>query len=152
MATTVKAEVTLTPEGPLTHTGNGRTFTRGQRIVTTNPADILYYQRQKGFLVKVLSGAPSKPARGPRGVSSDVEELDEEVMQPKAKAKGSIQPEPVVESPADGDLTEDELNTQTKGSLLELIESEGLNLDVNQSSSKADIIQAILKAGKKKKK
>ena len=151
--TPVKARVKLMEQGPLTFTGNGRTITRGQEFFVTKPQDIVYYQRQSGFAVEVIEGSGAASARGTRRARSSSPD-DEETVSHRAKAKATIQEtdpgEPV--EPASGELTEEELMKQTKGSLLELVETEGLKVDVNSTMSKQEIATAILAYVNKKKK
>lgn len=117
--------VTLTDDGPLTHTGRGRKFERGQSVILSDDADILYYKGVRGFDVRALAGSKS----------------------PKAGAKAGAKSAAPEDAPASSEeLTREGLDKLTKSALLQLVADEGLDAKVDQSMRKADMIDAILES------
>ncbi len=122
-----KARITLTDSGPLSYHGQGYDIERGHNIITTNDADIMHFKCQPGFLVEMLEGSAPKASPAP---------LDDE-----EEAAGDDGED---DEPADGELSERELNKLNKNALLELCEERGLKADA--SMNKASLVTTILAA------
>ena len=128
----VKARVQLSSNGPATWSGSGYKFKRGESQIITRPADVLMFQNAGGFKVTIMEGTATPPPDRP----------------PAATARPPNPDVTIVEEgePVTGDFTRDDLEQQTKASLVQLAEEAGLDVNLDMSMKKSDMIEAILNA------
>jgi len=124
----VKARVQLTPNGPATWSGSGYKFKRGESQIITRPADVLMFQSAGGFKVTIMEGSTAPPPAPPAPPNPGVTITEEEG------------------EPVTGDFTRADLEQQTKASLVQLAEEAGLDVNLDMSMKKSDMVEAILNA------
>lgn len=129
----VKARIQLSQRGPISFTGRGRTIKRGDSFITTNAADIRYFQQVGGFSVSVLEGKMPKSAP-----SIDEDDDDEGATSEEVKDT------PAADEPVTAAYTHADLSKMSKASLVELASGEGVKVD--SSMSKSAMITAILES------
>jgi len=128
-----KARITLNDTGPLTYHGNGYDLQRGQAIVTSKDEDIIHFSAQPGFTVDMMEGEK------PKAVSDESDDDEDE-----DDSAGGGEDDGDADGPVDGELSEKDLNKQTKGALLELATEKGVK--ANATMKKDAIVAAILAA------
>lgn len=140
-----KARVSLLDTGPVSFYGGGHTLRRGENLTLTEPADILYFQRQSGVALEMLEGEPPKAAKA-------ISARAEIAPVPKGKAKGKPPksepppPPPEKEDPVDGKFSADQLAELTADAICDLIDALGFERPDSDTTPKAELVKMALDA------
>lgn len=137
-----KVQLSKTKRAPVSHTGyKGRFVKKSESFLTTDPAEVRYYQCQPGFSVQILSGKlTAKPVH-----EEEVEDIDERDDEDEVEDDEEERDEEV-----DGLYEKADLKKMSVKDLKKLVkDDDDLPLDVKdipKKVSKNEIIDLILEA------